>query len=278
MKKVLISLFVFAIFFLITTPTLFAHELFIQVKELSDSQELRVDIKWGHIRDNVSESEPEDYRLYVRYPDGNQDQLDLEAAGVYARAIVPIQDQGEYIFWAERALGTYSPDDQDFTQLSSHMAKTVHIVGDGEAHADSPVGLALEIVPTTDLSSLSSGKLEGIVELDKHAIEEATIMAYGPEDEVIEEVTDQNGNFTIELDSAGEWLIKANVVLEEAGVLDEDDYDRISHTSTLLLDINEDEQIDTSIWALIGMLIVGLLIGSTITLVAVKRNLNSSTD
>ncbi|WP_018933174.1 DUF4198 domain-containing protein [Gracilibacillus lacisalsi] len=271
MKKVLFSFFFLLVCFCFFVPTVSAHELYLDVEEFSDSEELRVDVKWGHIRDYVSEASHEDYELFVRYPNGEEEQLELEAAGVNARAYVPIIEEGDYIFWAERVLGTYTPEDEDTTQLSSHMAKIVHHVGNGSSQVDSPIGLELELVPTIDVADFSTGSLEGYVVLDNEEVAEVHVTAYGPEHEVLEQTTDQDGRFSFDIESSGEWLVKANLILEEDGEIDGEEYDVTSHTSTLLLDTKEEQQTSANIGSLFIMLVIGLLSGSAATLFVVAK-------
>ncbi|WP_171038060.1 DUF4198 domain-containing protein [Aquibacillus sediminis] len=271
MKQMVLSIFFFLLLFCLFVPGVHAHELYIDVEEFSEREELRVDVVWGHIRDYMSEASHKDYQLSVRYPDGEEEQLELEAAGVSARAYVPISDEGDYIFWAERKQSTYTPDDSDTTQLSSQMAKLAYHVGDGNTTAEDPVDLELEIIPEINIADFSTGRLEGQVTLNGEPVGETTVTAYGPEHEVLEQVSDQDGKFTFDVQSTGKWLIKANVVLEESGSIDGEEYEETSHTSTLLLDTNEEEPSSNNSWTLVAMLVIGLFIGATIMLLVQNR-------
>jgi uncharacterized GH25 family protein len=248
-----------------------AHELFIQVEEFTDSEELRVDVIWGHIRDYVDSADIEDLALYVQYPNGDTEQLDLEGIGVQARAYVPITENGTYTFWAMREPNTYTPD-SGVTQLSEQTAKLVRHVGDAESSNDGSVDLDLEIVPETDTSSFSTGTFTATILLNGEQAEDATISAYGPEREVIETNSDENGQFELPFDSLGEWLIKANMELEEEGELDGEEYEINSLTSTLLVDTEQGEDTDqSSLFSLIAMLLSGLLVGAAITIFVMRK-------
>ncbi|MUK88543.1 DUF4198 domain-containing protein [Ornithinibacillus sp. L9] len=276
MRKSFVIFLIVVCSLFIYLPQVSAHELFIQVDEFEDSGELRVDILWGHIRDYVSESSPTDYQLFVRYPDGAVEQLNLEEAGVYSRAYVPIKKEGTYTFWALREKSTYTPEDEDVTQLSNHMAKIVHHVGNENTNTEEAVNMEFEIVPSTDISDFSTGSFSGNILLDNSAVSEATVIAYGPKHEILETTTDEKGSFQFELESEGKWLIRANLIEEESGSINGEDYDVISNTSTFLLDTSSDEneQPQTSNWSLVAMLVIGLLIGSAITLVFLRKKLN----
>ncbi|SET55405.1 Uncharacterized conserved protein, contains GH25 family domain [Oceanobacillus limi] len=269
------KLFIVAIFLLsalfIIIPNVSAHELYIQVEELKDSEELRVDIFWGHIRDYVSESNLEDFQLYTRYPNGDVKQLDLEESGVQARTYVPITSDGTYTFWATREKSTYTPEDSGVTQLSNHMAKVIHHVGtSSSSNANEEVDMEFEIIPDVDISAFITGVFSGTVNLNGSPISDATIHAYGPDQEVIEESTDTNGNFEMNLDSNGKWLIKANVLQQEQGTMQGEAYEEISNTTTLLIETDGD---DTSynLWLLLLMLVIGLFVGAAVTLFTLKK-------
>src|SRR5690625_4353639 len=133
-----------------------AHELFIQVEEFADSEDLRVDVIWGHIRDYIDSADIEDLALHVQYPNGDTEQLDLEEIGAQARAYVPITEDGTYTFWAIREPSTYTPE-SGIAQLSSQTAKIIHHTGDSRTPNDGSVTLDLEIVPETDTSTFSTG-------------------------------------------------------------------------------------------------------------------------
>ncbi|GAB3801211.1 DUF4198 domain-containing protein [Virgibacillus kimchii] len=249
-----------------------AHELFIQVEEFPDSKELRVDVIWGHIRDFVDQADVEDLALYVQYPDENTEQLDLEAIGVQARSYVSITEDGTYTFWATREPSTYTPDD-GVTQLSDQAAKLVHHVGGAGTSGNDTVEMELEIVPETETHSFSTGTFTGNILLNGELTESAIISAYGPEWEVLETTSDEDGQFELDFGSSGEWLIKANLELDESGTVDGEDYETHSFTSTFLID-TEQEQVDTnesSLFSLVGMLLSGLLIGAAVTIFIMRK-------
>lgn len=250
-----------------------AHELYIEVDEFTDSEELRVDIKWGHIRDYVDPADVEDYQLHVRYPNEDVEQLDLEESGVYARAYVPIEGDGDYVFWAERKPSTYEPDDS-VTQLSNQMAKHIHHVGDGSSTANEAVETELEVIPTMNTANFSTGNFSGTIILDGDEVNDATVTAYGPEFEILETVSADDGTFDFTFDSTGEWLIRVNVEVDEPGSIEGEEYELISHTSTLLIDTEqtaEEEAGDSNIWSLVSMSVIGLLIGASIGMLILRR-------
>jgi uncharacterized GH25 family protein len=253
-------------FFMLTEKTA-AHELFIQVEEFQDTEELRVDVIWGHIRDFVDHSELENLNLHVQYPNGDTVQLDLESIGVQARAYVPITEDGAYTFWATREPSTYTPDGGS-TQLSDQAAKHIHHVGDVDPVDNTPVAMDLEIVPETEVHSFSTGTFTGTILLDGETREDAEISAYGPEHEVLETTSGGDGKFEFDFDSAGEWLIKANVQLDEAGMADGEAYEIHSITSTLVIDTEQENDTtdNISLFSLIVMLLAGLLIGAAVTI------------
>ncbi|MFN7251459.1 MAG: DUF4198 domain-containing protein [Anaerobacillus sp.] len=273
MKK-LIFLTTFVLF-LIFAPKAFAHELFIQVQEDKASNELQIDVLWGHLRDFLDQANYENYELFVRYPSGEVEQLDLEKIGVQARAFIPATEKGEYVFWATRKPGTYTPDD-GVTRLSLQMAKTVHQVGSGNETASEPVGLMLEIVPETSLGNFTKGKLKGKVLLESEPLAEATITAYGPDGELLEGVSANDGFFEFDLQSNGEWLIKASFQTEEAGILEDTEYELVGRTTTLLVDTtnpsaNNAASTSTNPLSYIAVLIIGLLMGASITFISLKK-------
>ncbi|WP_239094006.1 DUF4198 domain-containing protein [Bacillus sp. B15-48] len=251
-------------------PNAAAHELFIQVDENSD--ELRVDVLWGHIRDYVSEADVEDFQLFVRYPNGETEQLDLEAVGVHFRAYVPTNEGGDYTFWAIREPGTYTPDD-GVPQLSVHSAKVIVHVGEGSERADEAVDADLEIVPNSDVRHFSTGIFSGTVLMDGSVAQEAAITAYGPSGEIVEAVTNSNGEFELPFGSAGTWLIKTNVKIDEAGTLGDEDYELISRTSTLIVDTEQPSNSGSSnnIGSLGAMLLIGLLVGGSVSMLALRK-------
>ncbi|MFD2043528.1 DUF4198 domain-containing protein [Ornithinibacillus salinisoli] len=274
MRKYIIILLAFSCAFFMFLPSVTAHELYIQVEEYENSGELRVDVLWGHIRDYVSEASPDEFELYVRYPEGTVKQLNLEEAGVYSRANVPITSDGTYTFWANREKGTYTPE-EGTTQLSNHMAKVVHHVGNSSSHAVESVDMEFEIVPDVDLTDFSIGKFTGKILLYGSTISESTVTAYGPEHEILETTTDDNGRFSFTFESTGKWLIKANLIEEEAGSIQGESYEVISNTSTLLVDTTDkvDQEEHTNLWSLLAMLVVGLLLGTSLTLIMLRKRI-----
>ncbi|WP_157404611.1 DUF4198 domain-containing protein [Shouchella shacheensis] len=289
MKKTTISLiFALSCLFLFFPSDTFAHELSIQIEEDTASEELRVDVIWGHIRDFVDYAEVDEFELHVRYPSGEMEELALEAIGVQGRAYVPAAEEGDYTFWAVKQPSTYTPDG-GVTQLSSHMAKAVYPVGSGSDTSGQPVELELEIVPAVSINDFSTGTFSGTVLFTENEAADATVTAYGPEGEVLETVSSSEGTFDFELDTTGEWLIKAHLPEEEAGTLEGEDYEAISRNTTLLVDTTteetenttteqtegaaaeETENSETQVPSLVAMLVVGLLVGATATLFVLKK-------
>lgn len=264
MKKYVI-IFTFALICLFSlSTTALAHELFIQIDEDQNSQELRVDIIWGHIRDVIDPANHENYTLFVRYPSGETTQLELQKAGVFARSYVPLDGAGEYIFWAMRNPSIYSPS-EGVNLLSIQMAKTVYQVGDGATSNNPQVNLDLEIIPQIDLSDYSSGTFQGLVYREGSPVPAGTVVnAYGPNKEILEGVTDDQGSFSFELDSQGIWLIKANLRLDESGSLGDADYSGISMTTTLAIDTTTDKAPNgPGILMVIILLLTGVLLGAS---------------
>ena len=276
MKRMLTFAFIATLFLtLLLTPKALAHELFIEVKEDRASSELRIDVLWGHIRDFLDQANYEDFELYVRTPDGNVEQLELEGIGVQGRAHLMPQADGEYVFWANRRAGTYTPGD-DITRLSVQMAKHIVQVGDGPETSSQPVDLLFDIVPETSVKNFDIGTFKGSVLLDGSPIADATVTAYGPKDEILEETTDNDGTFKFDLTSKGQWLLKANIQTEESGKVDGEDYELTSRTSTLLIDNSQEMPAATTSananpFTLITILVIGLLLGSALTFMFIKE-------
>lgn len=277
MKKTLTLTFMALLFFvLLITPKAFAHELFIDIKEDRVTGELQIDVLWGHIRDFLDNANHENYELFVKDPEGNVSQLELEKIGVQARAFLTPQVDGEYVFWANRAPGTYTPGD-DITRLSVQMAKTVYQVGTGNEIASEPTGLLLEIVPETSLSNFHTGNVNGIVLYEGNPLADAVVTAYGPKDEILEGTTDADGAFDFNLTSTGKWLIKANFETDESGTLNEDEYERTSRTTTLLIDTSQENSPtsssdnNSSPITYIALIVIGLLVGAAITFMFVRK-------
>ena len=272
MKKIALLLGLMLAFSLfLFSKEISAHELFIQVEEFTDSEELRADVIWGHIRDYVDSADIEDLELHVQYPNGDTEQLDLEGIGVQARAYVPLKGDGTYTFWGMREPSTYTPD-SGVTQLSVQTAKTVHHVGNSATSHEDLITLDLEIVPETDTSTFSTGTFTGTILLNGEHAENAAISAYGPEREVLETTSDNNGQFELAFDSPGKWLIKANMELDESGTMEGEEYESHSLTSTLLVDTDQEEDTnESSLFSLIGMLLSGLLVGAAITIFVMRK-------
>jgi len=294
MKKIITMILFAGSLILLFSPTASAHELFIQLDE--QEGELRVDVLWGHIRDYVDVATHEDYQLFVRDPNGDTEQLDMENIGVHARSYVPITEEGTYTFWATREPGTHSPED-GLTQQSIQMAKAVYSTGNGQSNTDESVDMDLEIIPTTELDHFTGGEFTGTIEFDGEPSTDTELIAYGPEGEVLDTTADDEGNFNFTLDSQGQWLIKGNLVVDEAGSLNGEDYDEIGYTSTLIIDTQEEgsaeltepsdstnstesseltnstESSETtySIWSLVAIGICGLLVGAAISLLFKKK-------
>lgn len=271
MKKVLmLALLMVSLLF---TPTAFAHELFIQVKEEKTSNELQIDVIWGHLRDFVDQGNPENYELFVRFPNGQTKQLEMERIGVQARAFVPSDEKGQYVFWAMRKPSTYTPSDEP-TRLSLQRAKTVYQVGTGGEVSNQPVGLDLEIVPETNLATFNQGTLKGSILFEGNPQSNVTVTAYGPSGEHLEGVTGADGLFEFELRSNGEWLIKASFQTDESGTLNDTSYELTGRTTTLIIDNTPPVTIDASYdnpLIYIAVLMIGLLLGSAVTFMILKR-------
>lgn len=267
--------FVFTIFILLLLipSKVFAHELFIQVKEGEASSELQVDVLWGHLRDFLDQANYEDYELYVRYPNGETELLELEKIGVQARAFVDADEEGEYVFWANRMPSTYTPGDGE-TRLSVQMAKATHQVGGANLTTDEPIGLLLEIVTEESLADFKTGKVKGSVLFEGEAIPDVTLNAYGPKGEHLEGVSAEDGTFEFNFQSNGEWLMKASVETEEAGSLEGEEYELIGRTSTLLVDTSasaDDNLTSINSLTMVAVFVIGLLLGTAITFVCVKK-------
>ncbi|RXJ00309.1 DUF4198 domain-containing protein [Anaerobacillus alkaliphilus] len=271
MKKVLIVTLL--MISLLIAPKAFAHELFIQVKEDQTSNELQVDVLWGHLRDFIDQGNPDNYELFVKLPNGQTKQLEMERIGVQARAFIPASETGQYVFWAMRKPSTYTPGDEP-TRLSLQRAKTVYHVGSGDNITNHPVGLDLEIIPETNLAIFNQGLLKGNVLFEGNPQSNVTVTAYGPAGEHFEGVTGADGAFEFNLRSNGEWLIKASFQTDESGTLDDTDYELTGRTTTLIFDnsypiANENNYENPLMY--IAVLLIGLLLGSAFTFLILKR-------
>lgn len=251
-----------------------AHELWIEVED--KGEELQVEVLWGHIGDYLDEANIDDYRLFVRYPSGSVDELALERIGVQGRTFFSPVEEGEYVFWAEREPGTYTPG-EGVTTLSVQTAKHLFHFGDGPGTGDQPVEMVLEIVPVTDLSEFAHGTLEGKVLWEGEPAAGAAVSAYGPGDRVLEAESDADGFFTLELDVPGTWLVKGNITAEEEGELDGEEYGMASRTTTLLIDADAKEggtaapAAGTFSAVMVIPLLIGLLLGGAGTLFMLRK-------
>lgn len=278
-KRTVLSTFIFLLVFLLAS-SVSAHEMWIEVEEAEG--EMKVEVLWGHIGDFLDRASHEDYQVFVRFPDGTVEKLEMEGIGVQARTYVLPQEEGEYVFWATRNPGTFTPGD-GVTTLSVQMAKSVAQYGEGPGTADEPVDILLEIIPEVDLDSFTSGKFQGTVLLEGSPAAGAAISAYGPGDRALEEESDADGSFQLDLDVPGTWLIKANVTTEEEGTHEGEDYGRTSHTTTLLIDTGDSGHDDVKTAVATGtasgssvmmglIFIAGLLLGAAGTFVVKKKS------
>ncbi|MBU8906363.1 DUF4198 domain-containing protein [Desertibacillus haloalkaliphilus] len=278
-KKLNLRIFVLVMIFLFTlVPKGFAHELFIVVDEEVGSEELEVDVLWGHLRDFVDNTDLEDYQLHVKHPNGKIESLELEAVGVHARSFVSPPEEGSYVFWATRTPRPYSPDDET-TILSNHMAKTIYQVGEGNGSPSITENLTLEINPEVDLTSFTTGTFTAQVMYDGEVAANAIVSAYGPSGEILEETTDEDGMFLFEIETEGQWLFKATVDMDEAGEVNGEEYESISNTTTLIIDNTSGGEaqlnIDQPPYTLTFItLFIGLLLGSAITMLVAMRKRN----
>lgn len=273
MKKVITMCITFLLLFSILSPKALAHELYLQVNEYLVEDELTIDIMWGHIRDFVDEGNYEHYELFVRYPNGEIKELEVQKNGVSGRSQLLPDEDGEYIFWAIRKPGTHTPEG-GVTTLSNQQAKIIYQHGNGAASNNPAINMNLEIIPSTDLSQYSTGTFSGTVHYEGDPTEEIIIVAYGPKGEVLEAKTDGNGEFTFPLESVGEWLLKANVSYDELGMLEDTEFQRVSNTSTLLIETTGNQPSSSSslnITQTIIVFLIGLLFGISFTYLAVSR-------
>lgn len=237
MKKIFFMLTVCLLLILLAAPAT-AHELWIEVEHKEAAGQLRVDLSWGHLRDYFDPVNLENLSLFVRYPDGQVAELELAEAGVQGRAFVTPKGEGEYLFWALRKPGTFTPGD-GITRMSIHSAKTAYILGDGPATSSQATDLPFEIVPSAAIDTISPGVFSGKVLFEGEALADAVIAAYGPNEISVNGKTAPDGSFSINLPSAGKWLVKASFQVDEAGTLGEVNYAKISRTSTLLFMLAE---------------------------------------
>ncbi len=251
-----------------------AHELWIEVEKMPDGEELKIDVMWGHIGDFLDSASHEDYELFVRTPGGQTQMLELERIGVQGRAYFDAQESGQYLFWALRQPGTFTPG-SGITTLSVQLAKSVYQHGDGPGTAGDPTDILLEIIPETDLAGFSGGSFEGIVLLEGEPVE-AVISAYGPSNETLEGESSADGSFELDLNNPGIWLVKANVSTEDEGTHDGEEYGAVSRTTTLVFTVGEESAAEqgtagSSFAGIIVPLIIGVLLGGAGTLFFVSK-------
>ena len=264
--KSIVCFSVFVLIFTMIALPVSAHEMWIEVKDLEG--EFRVEVFWGHIRDYLDSASHEDYELFVRYPDGSVEELETEGIGVQARAFINPREEGEYVFWALRNPGTFTPDG-GLTTLSVQLAKSVFQYGSGPGTAAEPVDILLEIIPEVDLTDFGTGQFKGAVLMEGTPAESAIISAYGPQNRALEGISDSDGTFQLNLDLPGIWLIKANVADEDEGTHNGEDYAMISRTTTLLIDTGSDVETAASASGsggsaemMVLLLIAGILLGA----------------
>ncbi|EEG78804.1 DUF4198 domain-containing protein [Dethiobacter alkaliphilus] len=265
-----------------------AHELWIEVEHMPVADELRVDVSWGHIRDFYDPANVETFSLFVRYPNGQTEELELEAAGVQGRAFVVPQEEGEYVFWAVRAPGTYTPGD-GITRLSVQLAKTVFVVGDGPATSTEPTDLFFEIIPDADINSITTGTFSGQALLEGEPVADATVSAYGPDEAIVESETAADGTFSVDLSTPGTWLVKVSFETDEGSTVEGTDYEKTGRTTTLVVEIPGEEAVaatapaaqeapaanDGSTTNMILAFIVGVLLGGAVSLFFASKKSNA---
>ena len=217
-----------------------AHELWIEVDYMTADNELRVDVSWGHIRDFYDPASSENFSAFVRYPDGQEEELELEQAGVQGRAFVSLRGEGEYVVWAVRAPGTHTPGD-GISRLSIQKAKAVFVLGDGPATSTQPTDLPFEIIPTEDILSITTGTFSAQALLDGEPVAGATVSAYGPNQAVLTSETAADGTFSLNIPADGTWLVKTSFEVDEEGTLGENNYEKVGRTTTLVFTIDDAE-------------------------------------
>jgi len=268
MKKIAAMILGIVSVFFLFLPAASAHELYIQVDE--QDNELRIDVLWGHIRDYVSDANKKDYQLYVRDPDGDTQELDMENVGVHSRAYVPLSSEGTYTFWAVRKPGTHEPE-EGMTQLTNQYAKTIYYTGSGTTNIEEPAEMNLEIVPDGESDHFTTGQFEGKALFNGEPNTDIVLTAYGPEGEVLNTAPDKEGNFSFPFDTHGKWLIKGNIVFAEEGSINDIGYEEAGYTSTLLVDLQEDELPAYNVWSLFTAAIAGIFIGASFILLLIKK-------
>lgn len=260
MKK-LISIISLTLLFLLLSPIQsMAHELYIQPNQYNVEGEVTVNVFWGHLREFIDKGNAEDYELRVKKPNGEVEELSLEAIGVHARSIYTPTQNGEYVFFATRAPSVFTPDNGVPTK-SVQMTKYVFGFGEGDSVSHLPVEIPFEIVAT----SFTDKEIKAKVLYEESTKADVIVTAYGPKGEVLEGTTDSNGEFAFSLSSNGEWLIKANYRFNEEGIINDRDYSAVSYTTTLIMDNTSNataEQMD--IGTKILLFVSGILIGAAL--------------
>ncbi len=258
------------------------HELWIDVADAPHADGLDLQLNWGHFDDQLEPVDTERHTLWARFPDERVERLNLLSQAASAGARVMLRGEGEYLFFAERDPGTYTPAD-GVTTLSVQSAKAVHQHGEGRGVADAAAGLAMEIVPTTDLRDFEAGTLRGRVLLDDGHGGGAAVQAYGPGGRHLRDTADDQGYLALSLDVPGIWLVLANVSRDEAGEVDGQAYERVSYTTTLWVDTRGESGADadaaagegvaggegvTGGWASVALAVGGMLGGAASALLA----------
>lgn len=231
MKKVIT--FIACLMVLLIASTAVAHELWIEVGYSGD--ELQADVSWGHIFEFYDPLDHEEVKLFVRYPDGKAEGLELQNAGDQARAFVTPRGEGEYVFWAMLNPSTSSPN-PDVTRLSLEMAKAVFVHGDGPATSTAETGLPFEIIPDKKMADVTTSTFSGQVILEGQPLAAANVAALGLYDTLIGE-TAADGSFSFSIPQTGYWLIKVSGRFDEEGTLGDTAYTQVARTSTLYINI-----------------------------------------
>lgn len=228
----------FLIFTLLFAGTAFAHELWIEVKYKAADDELQADIFWGHFGDFVDNANADNYTMFVRYPDGQTEELAVEKQGMQGRSYMTPKGEGEYVFWALRKPSTRTAED-GITRLSVQLAKTVVVVGEGPATSTEETGMPFEIMPLSGLPTVP-GPFSGKVLLDGEPSAGMDVSAYGPDGATLQATTAEDGTFGLTIPVAGSWLVKVSGQFAEEGTLDEVQYTETGKTSTIGFSVPEE--------------------------------------
>ncbi len=224
------------VLFVFSYSVSYGHEVWIEVGEsnvAADGADFDVSLYWGHFPDDLDAIDSDAYALYVRRPDGEVEELELEPDEKRLTGSYVPPSNGQYVFWAVRRPSTFAPADGPIT-LSIQTAKTVH---DVPAHSGTrqPVEKAVEIVPNNDLRGFKGGYAEFQILLDGQPAPNAAVSLYGTDGTELSTRSEQDGVVGFNIPSGGQWLVKANLRGDEAGDLDGEEYDAVSRTATLLL-------------------------------------------